>query len=55
MEGFIGRIKKLFTEQEVRITAALQLIFCLLAITSAVKKEFRINKKKSRKAVRKQK
>lgn len=55
MKTFTGRIKKLFTDQEVRITAALQLILCFFAITSVVRKEFRIDQKKRKKASRKNK
>ena len=48
METFTGKVKKLLADQEVRITAAVQLILCFLAITSAVKRDFRIDKKKKR-------
>lgn len=52
METFAGRIKKLFTDQEVRITAALQMILCFFAVTSVVRKEIRSSQKKRKKTFR---
>ncbi|MDO5408994.1 MAG: hypothetical protein Q4F21_00890 [Lachnospiraceae bacterium] len=53
MDGVKNKIRQLLAAQEVRITAALQLILCVLAVTAAVKREFRTNQKKRRKAARK--
>lgn len=53
METLMNRLKLMFKQQEVRITAALQLIFCFMAITLAVRNEFHTSQKKRRKAARK--
>lgn len=55
MESLKSSIKTVIEKQETRITAALQLIFCFLAITLAVRNEFHTNQKKRRKAARKKK
>ena len=52
METLKNRIKTVMERQETRITAALQLIFCFLAITLAVRNEFHTNQKKRGKADR---
>ncbi|MDD7388593.1 MAG: hypothetical protein PUG60_02840 [Lachnospiraceae bacterium] len=52
MERLMNRLKLILKQQEVRITAALQLFFCFMAITLAVRNEFHTNQKKRRKAVR---
>lgn len=55
MEALKNRVKELFVSQEVRITAALQLILCFLALSSTVSKEIRTNQKKRKKAAKKKK
>ncbi|MGN0292593.1 MAG: hypothetical protein ACI4D3_01175 [Lachnospiraceae bacterium] len=55
MQRLMNRVKMMFQQQEVRITAALQLIFCFMAITLAVRNDFRAGQKKRRKAARRKK
>lgn len=55
MEALKSRIKTVIEQQETRITAGLQLIFCFLAITLAVRNEFHASQKKRRKAARRKK
>ncbi|MCI7097712.1 MAG: hypothetical protein MR966_02140 [Lachnospiraceae bacterium] len=55
METLMNRMKMMIQQQEVRITAALQLIFCFMAITLAVRNEFHTSQKKRRKAARRKK
>ena len=49
MDNFKTRLKTILEAQEVRISAALQLVLCVLALTAAEKKELRTSKKKRRK------
>lgn len=55
MMTLMNRMKMMIQQQEVRITAALQLIFCFMAITLAVRNEFHTSQKKRRKAARRKK
>ena len=52
MESLKTSIKAMLDKQETRITAALQLILCFLAITLTVRNEFHTNQKKRGKADR---